>query len=238
VLVASEFVRHDVINAFGIEPERVAVVHPGSPLPPAVARVENASPFALFPAQTWQHKNHARLIDALAILRSRGTDVTLVCPGQPNVRDREVSRHAQLRGVKDLIQFPGFVSAEQLADLFSAARCLVFPSLFEGFGFPVLEAFVAGVPVACSNTTSLPEVAGDAAVLFDPTDAEAIADAVGRLWTDDSLRATLAERGTARAQLYTWDNLARSCRALYRAAAGQTLDPTDVLLLGAADVSP
>lgn len=237
VLVASDFVRRDVIDAFGIEPERVAVVHPGSPLSTAVARVESTRPFALFPAQTWKHKNHARLIDALAILRSRGTDVTVVCPGQPNVRDREVKRHARVRGVTDLVRFPGFVSPEELAVLFSTARCLLFPSLFEGFGFPVLEAFVAGLPVACSNTTSLPEVAGDAAVLFDPTDVEAIADAIERMWTDDSLRATLAERGIVRAQLYTWDNLARSCRALYRAAAEVTLTAEDTELLGAAGVA-
>ena len=108
VLVASDFVRRDVIDAFGIEPERVAVVHPGSPLSTAVARVESTRPFALFPAQTWKHKNHARLIDALAILRSRGTDVTVVCPGQPNVRDPRSQTPCSRSGGHRPRPVPGF----------------------------------------------------------------------------------------------------------------------------------
>ena len=113
----------------------------------------------------------------------------------------------------------------------------MFPSLFEGFGFPVLEAFTAGLPVTCSSTTSLPELAGDAAVLFDPTDVEAMAAAIERIWTDDALRADLVVRGHARAATYTWDHLARSCRALYRAAARQSVDASDAMLLAAAGVS-
>ena len=117
------------------------------------------------------------------------------------------------------------------------ARCLVFPSLFEGFGFPVLEAFGAGVPVACADATSLPELAGEAAVLFDPTDVDAIAAGLEQVWSDDELRRVLVDRGHVRAEAYSWDRLARSCRALYRAAAGHELDATDATLLAAAGVT-
>ena len=135
------------------------------------------------------------------------------------------------------MDFRGFVDDDQLALLYAGARCLVFPSLFEGFGFPVLEAFAAGLPVACADATSLPELTGDAAVLFDPTDVDSIAHALEQVWSDDELRATLATRGHIRAATYSWDQLARSCRALYRAAARQDLAPDDVVLLAAAGVT-
>ena len=237
VVVASQFVRTDVVDAYGVDPARIAVVAPGSPALPSVERhPDDGVPFALFPAQTWAHKNHLRLIDAVALLKARGTRVRLVCTGQPNDGDGRTRKHAEQRGVADLVELRGYVDGAALARLYAEARCLVFPSEFEGFGFPVLEAFTAGVPVACSNTTSLPELAGDSALLFDPTDIDAIADALGRLWDDASLRGDLAARGAARALHYTWDHLARSCRALYRAAATVDLDSGDRALLGAAGV--
>ena len=217
VVVASQFVRSDVIASYGVDPARVAVVAPGPPpLPPVVRRPDDATPFALFPAQTWAHKNHLRLIDAIAALKERGTPVRVVCTGQPNERDSRTRKHAEERGVGDLVELRGHLDALTLARLYASARCFVFPSEFEGFGFPVLEAFTAGVPVTCSNTTSLPELTGDSALLFDPTDVDAIAGALGRLWHDASLRDDLAARGAVRARDYTWDHLARSSRALYR----------------------
>jgi glycosyltransferase involved in cell wall biosynthesis len=240
VLVASKFVRDDVITAYDVDPGRVAVVAPGVPTalhsaPPHPGPSD--IPFALYPAQPWKHKNHLRLVDAIALLRDRGVDVRLVCPGPANPNQGEVRRRVAELGLGSSVQFPGFVSDTQLANLFQQARCLAFPSLFEGFGFPVLEAFSAGLPVTCSSTTSLPELAADAAVLFDPTDVEAMADAIERVWTDDGLRAQLIARGHERARSYSWDHLARSCRALYRAAAGESLGPGDDDLLKAAGVS-
>ena len=240
VLVASTFVRDDVIAAYDVEPDRVAVVPPG--VPSALhATPPNAGlgdvPFALYPAQSWKHKNHVRMLEATALLKARGTEVPVVCPGPPNPHQREVERRAHDLGLDSVVRFPGYVTDRELAALYQQARCLVFPSLFEGFGFPVLEAFAAGLPVTCSSTTSLPELAGDAAVLFDPTDVEAMAAAIERIWTDDALRADLVVRGHQRAATYTWDHLARSCRALYRAAARQSVDATDAMLLAAAGVS-
>ncbi len=240
VLVASKFVRDDVIAAYDVDPGRVAVVAPGVPTALHAAPPHPGPsdiPFALYPAQPWKHKNHLRLLDAIALLRDRGVDVRLVCPGPPNPNQSEVRRRVDELGLGWFVQFPGFVSDAQLAGLFQQARCLVFPSLFEGFGFPVLEAFAAGLPVTCSSTTSLPELTADAAVLFDPTDVEAMADAIERVWTDEGLRTRLIARGRERAAAYSWDHLARSCRALYRAAAGESLGPGDDDLLKAAGVS-
>ncbi|HMK12459.1 MAG TPA: glycosyltransferase family 1 protein, partial [Acidimicrobiales bacterium] len=241
VLVASHFVRDDVVDAFGIEPDRVAVVPPGAPTalhetPPSYDAVPS-SPFALYPAQAWKHKNHIRLLDAVALLRDRGTTVPVVCPGQPNLRLREVRRHAAGIGVDHLVTFPGHVSDAQLAGLYERARCLVFPSLFEGFGFPVLEAFMAGLPVACASATSLAELAGPAAIQFDATSTESIAAALHEVWEDDARRDELVSLGRARASRYTWEHLARSCRALYRAAAALPLEASDRTLLEAAGAS-
>ena len=239
VVVASRFVHDDVVDAYGIDPSKVAIVPPGAPMVNGSAeRTHCGRPYALFPAQVWAHKNHERLIGAVARLRSRGIEVRLVCPGQPNEREGVVRSHARNMKVDDLVDFPGYVTSSELAGLYAGARCLIFPSLFEGFGFPVLEAFASGVPVACSSTTSLPELAADAAVLFDPTDIDDIADAVERVWTDDRLRNTLAAMGRRRAERYSWDSLARSCRALYRAAAGVDLEEDDIRLLTTAGIVP
>ncbi len=240
VLVASEFVRDDVIGAYDVDPGRVAVVAPG--VPTALhAAPPNPRPsgiaFALYPAQPWKHKNHLRLLEAIALLKDRGTEVPVVCSGPPNPHEQAVRQRAHDLGLDSLVRFPGYLTDAELATRYQQARCLVFPSLFEGFGFPVLEAFNAGLPVTCSSTTSLPELAGDAAALFDPTDVEAMADAIERVWSDEDLRAQLVARGHERAALYSWDRLARSCRALYRAAAGESLGPGDDDLLKAAGVS-
>ena len=241
VLVVSQFVRDDVVNAFAIDPSRVAVVSPGAPTSlrdtDVGARVPGVEePFALYPAQAWEHKNHVRLLEAVALLEQRGLSVPLVCPGQPNERLRAVRRRAAELGVESLVRFPGYVTDGQLATLYRTARCLVFPSLFEGFGLPVLEAFVAGLPVACSSTSAVGELAGGAAATFDPTDVEAIAEALSGVWSDDTTRAALVEAGHARAEGYSWDRLARGCRRAYRAAVGETVTAADAALLAAAGV--
>jgi glycosyltransferase involved in cell wall biosynthesis len=118
------------------------------------------------------------------------------------------------------VRFLSWVSAEELEGIWSLAHAFVFPSLYEGFGLPVLEAMARGVPVACSNASSLPEVAGEAALLFDPGDEAAIADAIGRLLEDERLRARLRTAGEARARLFTWEQAARATLASYARALG------------------
>jgi glycosyltransferase involved in cell wall biosynthesis len=155
------------------------------------------------------HKNLGRLIDAM-----RGLDATLVVPGYPTGLDAALRDHA---GSADVV-FTGWLSDADLEGLYAASTLMAFPSLAEGFGLPVLEAMRRGLPVACSNTTSLPELAGDAALTFDPEDTEQITAAVSRLLADASLREALAERGRARAATFSWERAARETVASYRRA--------------------
>jgi glycosyltransferase involved in cell wall biosynthesis len=237
-------VKDDVVSHLRLAPEKVQVI-PWAPVTEeypvpaeadlAAARVRFALPerFALYPGQTFPHKNHLALVQAVATARSRGAGFHVVCPGKQSDHFARIAAEARRLGVEDLLSFPGYVSPLELRCLYRLATLLVFPSLFEGGGMPVFEAFAAGVPVACSNVTCLPEQAGDAAVLFDPRDPGAIADAVLRLWTDAGLRAVLVERGAARVARFTWVRTARTYRALYRRVAGRPLGDEDRALLDA-----
>jgi glycosyltransferase involved in cell wall biosynthesis len=164
------------------------------------------------------HKNLLRLIDAMALLPD---DVALVLPGYSGPQDDELREHARSLGLEHRVHLAGWVDDAQLEGLYAAATCLAFPSLAEGFGLPVLEAMARGLPVACSGVSAMPEVAGDAALLFDPLSVEAIAGAVGHLLEDAALRARLAERGRARVPLFSWERAAAGTVASYRSALGE-----------------
>jgi glycosyltransferase involved in cell wall biosynthesis len=133
----------------------------------------------------------------------------LVLPGYRTAYERELRERARALELEGDVRFPAWVSVAELEGLWEAADAFVFPSLYEGFGLPVLEAMERGVPVACSNTSSLPEVAGDAALLFDPHDEAAIASAVERLLDDPEQAGRLRAHGRQRARLFTWQRTAR-----------------------------
>lgn len=227
VAVSSEWTRQDMIRHLRLPPERVRVV----PLAPATAaydeptQVEIAAArrkwalpdaFIFYPAQTWRHKNHIGLLEALAELRDRrGLYVPLVCSGAFNDHYPLILRRCEELGLTAQVQFLGFVSPSELQALYGLARAVVIPTRFEAASFPLWEAFLAGTPAACSTVTSLPEQAGQAALLFDPDDVTAMADAIERLWKDSALRRTLAERGQARVKALTWQSTARQFTAIY-----------------------
>jgi glycosyltransferase involved in cell wall biosynthesis len=154
------------------------------------------------------HKNLLALIDALALIPTEDRPV-LVLPGYPTAHEAELRERARSLGVDGDVRFPAWVSGEELEGLWALARAFVFPSLYEGFGLPVLEAMARGVPVASSNASSLPEVAGDAALLFDPRDVSEITGALARLLDDEELRGRLRARGRERVELFTWARAAR-----------------------------
>ena len=129
--------------------------------------------------------------------------------------------------------FPGFVSPKELRGLYELATALVFPSRFEGWGLPVCEAFSAGLPVASSAATGLPDLVGDAGLLFDPESTEQVADAVQRIWIDEELRRDLAARGKERSELFSWERTARLFRAHYRRIGGRSFADEDRILLAA-----
>ncbi|MDP9226523.1 MAG: glycosyltransferase family 4 protein [Actinomycetota bacterium] len=242
VVVASEFGRREVVNRLGVEQEKIAVV----PVGPGAAtyarptdveieatRRELGLPrsFALYPAQTWPHKNHLRLLEAVAFLRGRGLSIPVVCCGHKNAFYPHLARRAMELGLTDLVSFPGFVEPIQLRSLYALARAVIFPSLFEGGGMPVLEAFMARVPLACSNVTCLPEQVGDAALTFDPRDTRAIASSLESVWTEERLRAVLVKRGRERLTRHGWHEIARIFRAHYRQLGRVRLTPADLDLL-------
>lgn len=251
VVVGSSWARRDLLARYGLPPERVRAVPLASVLPflPAPADADLAAAkrkyalpdaFAFYPARTWPHKNHTGLLEALAILRDqRGLVVPLVASGALQEYFPVLERRMEELRLREQVRFTGFVGAVELRSLYRLCRCLVFPSRFEGFGLPLVEAFEEGVPVACSAVASLPEVAGDAALLFDPGQPAQIADALHRLWTDPGVRETLVRRGRARASRFTWDRTARTFRACYREIAGRPLTDEDRALLehGASDLT-
>lgn len=247
VTVTSEWGKRDLVDHWSLASDKVVVI----PLAPAVAAYPDASEsdlraarealalpahYIAYPAQTWPHKNHARLMEALAILRDeRGLRIPLVCTGKTNEHYATLQAKVAELGLEGQVRFVGFVEPTALQAVYRGARATVFPSLFEaagGFG-PVFESFLAGVPVACSTATSLPEQVGDAALLFDPLDSRAIASAVARLWEDASLRSALAERGRRRVASFTWDRTARTFRAHYRRICGRPLTDEDIALMNA-----
>jgi glycosyltransferase involved in cell wall biosynthesis len=207
----SRFVRSTVLESTGAAPAQVAAVPLGllRPLPDVGPRETTEllarlglvpDQFLLYPANFWPHKNHARLFEALRLVRARRPGPRLVCSGVPGALLDERRQEAARAGVEDLVTFPGYLSEVELAALLRTCRALVYPSLYEGFGLPVLEAMACGRPVACSNAGALPEVAGSAALLFDPRLPAAMAEAIERLDADPRLRAELADRGRRRAE--------------------------------------
>lgn len=245
VPVASTWTKHDVEAHFSTPPGKVVVVPLAPPTaeyrdPPeaaveeAVLRLRVPPAFAMYPAQTWPHKNHVKLLDALALLRERdGLVVPLVAPGRQNKAFPALERHAERLRIADQVTWLGFVSPDDLQSLYRRARIVVIPSRFEAASAPLWEAFRAGIPAACSNVTSLPEQAGDAALIFDPDDATQIATAIRRLWTDEELRAELVRRGYERVRPVSWDRTARTFRAHYRRIGGRALGDEDRELIAA-----
>lgn len=208
VIVPSAFVRARALELLGLDPARVHVVPSGLDHGRFRPGDERREPFLLYPARPWPHKNHVRLLEAFAAVRRERPDLRLVLTGAGLERLGRLPEGVERRDA---------VAAGELASLYRRASCLVFPSLYEGFGLPPLEAMACGCPVAAADAGSLPEVCGDAAALFDPREPEAIAAGVlAALERADDLR----ERGLARAAGFTWEAAARGHDAVYAAVSG------------------
>jgi glycosyltransferase involved in cell wall biosynthesis len=156
-----------------------------------------------------------RLLEAVALMEGAPRPV-LVMPGYATSRDTAIRDLVEQLGLIDQVRFPGWVDDTTLDGLYRACDCFVLPSLAEGFGLPLVEAMSRGAPVACSDRSSLPEIAGGAALMFDPFDPGAIADAVTRVLADEALRERLVAAGRERARAFSWDAAARGTLAAYR----------------------
>ena len=232
VCVQTEWTRQDVIRQYDLEPEKVVVIRWGTafeayrqPSEKEILQVQEdlnlQEPFFLYPAITWPHKNHAVILRALAVLQQRHGRAPLVLfTGKPT--DYQATLQAMSRDLKvdHAVRFLGFTSTNQIQVLFHLAQALLFPSLFEGLGLPILEAFRAGLPVISSNATVLSEVTGNAALLFDPASPEQLADRIDELQSSPLLRQHLAERGKETLANYSIDETARQFFSLYNKTVG------------------
>ncbi|MGE3507843.1 MAG: glycosyltransferase [Vicinamibacterales bacterium] len=217
ICAISEFTRQTLIQRLGVPPEKVtAIPLAADPLftqPAAAIRDARtlrkyglrAGEYLYFPGHTWLHKNHATAVEALRILREKHRlRPVLVCSGGSREAQPALEQRIAAAGLQEAVRFIGYCPHEDLPSLYRGALSLVFPSRFEGFGIPVLEAMSTGCPVVCSNTTSLPEIAGDAALLVDPNDAEALADALARVIRERDLATDLRVRGLRQARRFSW----------------------------------
>jgi glycosyltransferase involved in cell wall biosynthesis len=226
VITVSRTAASDIRDRLGIAQDRIDAIHhgvridPAAPVTPEPAlRAElglGDDPVILCAAQKRPYKNQEALVRALADPRLASARVVL--PGAPTAYEEHLRQVASELGVLERVHLPDWLQEADLEGLYRLARCVALPSRLEGFGLPVLEAMARGVPVACSNTTALPEVAGDAALLFHPEDQEAVVAKLTRLIEDNSLHRELASRGRARAAQFTWEAAADATVESYRRA--------------------
>lgn len=201
LIAISEHARETLIYRYALDPARVRTIQLGIDHDRFTPDDRSRESFLLYPANRWRHKNHERLFEAFALVRCERPELRLVLTGTGH------DRAPLPAGVESR----GHVTMDELIDLYRTAACLVFPSLYEGFGLPPLEAMACGCPVAVSHATSLPEICGDAAEYFDPLSPEDMAAAILR-----ALEARLVARGLARAAKFTWEATARAHDAVYR----------------------
>lgn len=217
IVAISEFVRQTIIEAAKFAPERVIAVLIGLLRNPENPKSEEnlgewllqkyglrQGEYIFYPANFWQHKNHAMLLTAFNMYRQATPDskLKLLCAGAPGRGAEAFCEAARRMGLSDWVIYPGYLAPDECDLLLRSAFALIFPSLYEGFGVPVLEAMSAGVPALCSHVTSLPEVGGDAVVYFDPRRPSQIVDALTRLSNEPNLREDLIIKGLQRAELF------------------------------------
>jgi glycosyltransferase involved in cell wall biosynthesis len=227
VLTVSESSKRDILRFVNVPPDNIDVIYNSyddrfgvEPKAEDVARVRERyqlhDQFVLYAGNVKPHKNLERLIEAFELVHRRGLDhLKLVLIGDDISRYTALRRAVHRYRLHKYVRFLGYLPEETLAVMYRLASVFVFPSLYEGFGLPPLEAMASGTPVVTSNVSSLPEVAGDAAVLVDPYDTSAIADGIYRVLTDEGLRTDLRRLGLVRAHQFSWESSVRRVREIY-----------------------
>lgn len=228
VIAISDASARDIERHLRVPRERIDVIPlgyggpprtPGTPEPELRARLGlGEGPIVLNVGAKKVHKNQMRLVQALPRIRETVPDARLVLAGAPTPHELELRAEADRLGVGGAVAFPGYVSDPDLEGLYAAASSFAFPSLNEGFGLPVLEAMGRGLPVVTSSVSSLPEVAGDAALLVDPRSVDEIADAISRVLSDEQLRERLVAAGRRRLEVFSWSRTAQQTLASWRRA--------------------
>lgn len=229
IIAVSEQTRRDVVSAYGIPPEKVTVIYEAADSrfrvqpPETVARARDRhhlpERYLLFVGTIEPRKNLVRLLAAFERLHAEGLTDALVIVGRRGWLTGDFDAALERSAAKAAVLFPGFVPDEDLPAIYAGAQALAMPSLYEGFGLPVLEAMACGTPVACSNHSSLPEIAGDAALLFDPTEVDDISNVLSRILRDANMRAHLRDAGLRQAGRFSWERTAQETLAVYRRLA-------------------
>lgn len=232
VITVSEYSAHDIVELYGVPRENIAVIHNGvsdqfrpTREPAAFRQLRQrggwaGDRFILFVGGADPRKNHRTVVEAYRRRAEHFQGYMLVMVGAPTHHFGNMHETILRAGLDGRAVCTGPLSAQELRLLYAHTELFVFPSLYEGFGMPVLEAMACGAPVITSNTTSLPEVAGDAALLVNPNDPGELAEAMVHVLTNDSLRETLRMKGVARAKQFTWERAARRTLAVYREVCG------------------
>ena len=223
ILADSQATKDDLMALYGTPSEKITVLLSG--VDARFQHVDDPSvrqkykigvrPYIFSVGTVQPRKNYVRLIHALAVLRSRGRDLDLVIAGGRGWLEGPIYAAVREAKMEDYVHFIGFADDDDLPALYSAALMTALPSLYEGFGIPVLESMACGTPVVTSNVSSLPEVAGDAALMVTPTDLDAIIATLQQLVDDQTLRSELAAKGLSRVQMFTWDRSAQQLRQIY-----------------------
>lgn len=235
IIVSAAFTKRCLIEKYAIEPSKIKVIYTGfSSHYGVVADQEKLTqvrnkygldkPFLYYPAATWPHKNHKNLLEALKILRDeRQFDGQLVLTGVAMKSHGEINSHVERLGLADMVKVLGYLDYAELPYLYNIAALMVFPSFFEGFGIPLVEAMACGCPVVCSDATSLPEIVGSAGLLFDPASPRDIAAKIWRAWSNQGVRNEMRAAGLERVALFNWVETAKSTLEVYKEAAEVSL---------------
>jgi glycosyltransferase involved in cell wall biosynthesis len=233
LIAVSENTKRDVVELMHIPPEKISVIYEG--VSPAFRPFENSAErervrekyklpnrYLLSLGTIEPRKNLVTLLDAYHLLLARGQTVPhLVLAGRKGWLFGPVLARVRELGLDERVHFTGWIDEQDAPAIMSAAAAFVYPSLYEGFGLPPLEAMACGTPVICSNASSLPEVVGDGGLLVEPRDVGALADAIARVLGDEGLRAQLRMRGLAQAQRFSWEQTARETMAVYQSVAAK-----------------
>ncbi len=238
IIVPSESTKNDVVGQLGASPKKISVIYEAAaslyrPLPKAQCRAAMQAKYGIpekyvfFVSTIEPRKNIGGLLNAFHYLREHYNveDVGLVLAGKPGWLYEEVYRRVEELDLKQSTFFVGRVPDEDLRQMFVGARCHVHPAFYEGFGLSPLEAMACGTPTIVGNTSSMPEVVGDAGLIVDPSDWKEIAVAIHRLLTDDELHQELCQKGLQRASVFSWSRAAAETLAVYRMVCDRTAVP-------------
>ena len=232
IITISEKVKGDIVKHYGIPPERVHAIHIGidtgsffirkpAELKPVMDKYRLPSRFILYPAASLPHKNHERLLEAFKTVKKEEKTLKLLLTGARDYGYEEIEKKIKELDLKDDVIFMGWLPHEDMPAIYCASTLLIFPSLHEGFGMPVIEAFASGVPVVCSDIEPLKEIAEGAALFIDPYNPESIAEGILKVLNDGKLRQELIKNGLERAKKFRWEVLAEKTLSVLNSSSGR-----------------